>query len=189
MRNEIINAAGSIFSRKGFYKASMDEIAVEAGVAKGTLYYYFKNKSELFRTVVVEGIDYLVKDLISLANSSDDSIENIIKSMIKTNIDYYLDYYELANIVLNEITSGIDDDVLKEIKNSKDKYIEFLAELLSNGYKQGIICYSDFNLLAAGIIGMINGICKYYLMNSSSVDRNSITEHACNMIMKGLFPK
>jgi len=189
MRERVINAAAKIFSMKGFYKASMDDIALEAGVAKGTLYYYFKNKSELFKTVVVEGIDFLVEDLRNVVNNSDESIENIIKSMIKKNIDFYLEYYELANIVLNEITSGIDDDVLNEIKNSKEKYVRFLADLLLDGYNQGIICNSDFNMIAAGIIGMVNGICKHYLMNANSTDRNNMIEHASNMIIKGLFHK
>ena len=188
MRERLLDAAVRVFSKKGFYKASMDDIASEAGAAKGTLYYYFKNKSELFKTVVVEGIDFLVEDLKNMVNNSNDSIENIIKSIIKKNIDFYLEYYELSYIVLNEITNGIDDDVLIEIKNSKDRYINFIAALLQDGYNEGIIRYSDFNMISAGIIGMINGICKYYFENASCVDRNCMVEHAADMIIKGLLP-
>jgi AcrR family transcriptional regulator len=166
----------------------MDDIAAEAKVAKGTLYYYFKNKSELFKTVVVEGINYLTDELVKIVNKSDDSIEDIIKSLIKRNIDFYLEYHELANIVLNEITNGIDEDVLSDIKNAKNRYIVFLADLLSEGHNQGLIRYSDFNMIAAGIIGMIDGVCKYYLKNDKSMDRKKMIEYTSNIIINGLFP-
>lgn len=188
MRERLINAAVRVFSRNGFYKASMDDIAAEAEVAKGTLYYYFKNKSELFKTVVVEGINFLTDDLVKVVNNSDDLIENIIKALIKKNIDFYLEYYELTNIVLNEITNGIDEDVLSEIRNAKDRYINFLAGLLSEGYNQGIIRYSDFKMTAAGMIGMIDGVCKYYLRSVNHVDKERMIEYTSNMIIKGLFP-
>ena len=188
MREGLINAAVSVFSKKGFYKASMDDIAAEAEVAKGTLYYYFKNKSELFKTVVVEGINYLTDELIKIVNNSNDSIENIMKLLIKKNIDFYLEYHELANIVLHEITNGIDEDVLNEIITAKDRYISFLADLLSQGYDQGIIRYSNFNVTAAGIVGMIDGVCKYYLRNAGSIDRKQLIEHVSNIVINGLFP-
>jgi len=188
MRDRLINAAVSVFSKNGFYKASMDDIAAEAKVAKGTLYYYFKNKSELFKTVVVEGINFLTDDLVKIVNNSNDSIENIIRSLIKKNIDFYLEYYELTNIVLNEITNGIDEDVLSEIKKAKDRYISFVAELLLEGYNQGIIRYSNFNMAAVGIIGMIDGVCKYYLSGTNLVDKARMIEYTSNMIINGLFP-
>lgn len=188
MRERLINAAVSVFSKKGFYKASMDDIAAEADVAKGTLYYYFKNKSELFKTIVVEGINYLTDELIKIVSSSNDSIENIIKLLIKKNIDFYLEYHELANIVLNEITNGIDEDVLNEIIRAKDRYISFLADLLSQGHKEGIIRFSDFNVTAASIVGMIDGACKYYLRNTGLIDKKQLIEHISDMIINGLFP-
>ena len=91
MREGLINAAVSVFSKKGFYKASMDDIAAEAEVAKGTLYYYFKNKSELFKTVVVEGINYLTDELIKIVNNSNDS-------SFMTSLSYVINYIITAKL-------------------------------------------------------------------------------------------
>ena len=51
-RAQILVGASRVFLRQGFDAASMDEIAREAGVSKGTLYVYFKSKEELFETIV-----------------------------------------------------------------------------------------------------------------------------------------
>ena len=50
-KNKIIQAAIKIFSKKGFHKSSMDEIAKEVGVSKGTLYTYFKSKEEILKEI------------------------------------------------------------------------------------------------------------------------------------------
>lgn len=68
---EICAAALEVFAEKGFAAARLDEIARRAGVSKGTLYLYFKDKEELFRAVVrdtvVPNID-AVKDAVSSAD-------------------------------------------------------------------------------------------------------------------------
>jgi len=53
-REKTLIAAGLVFSKKGFYRATMDEIAQEAAVAKGTLYYNFSGKSRLFAATAIE---------------------------------------------------------------------------------------------------------------------------------------
>jgi AcrR family transcriptional regulator len=51
-RRQIVQGARSVFIARGFDAASMGDIAKEAGVSKGTLYVYFKNKEELFGAIV-----------------------------------------------------------------------------------------------------------------------------------------
>ena len=53
---EICQAALAVFAEKGFAAAKLDEIARQAGVSKGTLYLYFKDKEQLFRAVVRDTI-------------------------------------------------------------------------------------------------------------------------------------
>lgn len=187
MRKKLLTAAVSIFSKKGFYKATMDEIALEAGVAKGTLYYHFENKAELFKTVILEGVNDLKDDLIETIKNYDAQGENLIKVVVKRNIEYYLKFHELTHIVLNEITNGIDDETLKEIENAKDIYMNFLTDILTKDYNKDTIYLTNFNLITSGIIGMIDGICRYYLKNDeikSTVAENDMITYATNVIAK-----
>jgi len=54
-QNDIIEAARKLFASKNFNEVSMDEIAREVGLGKGTLYLYFKNKESLYFAVVLHG--------------------------------------------------------------------------------------------------------------------------------------
>ena len=61
---EVLDAARRIFSRLGYAAASVEEIAKEAGMAKGTIYVHFKSKEEVFATVLVSDLDYLTNLMI-----------------------------------------------------------------------------------------------------------------------------
>ena len=63
-RGEIIDAARTVFARKGFSLGIMDEIAKEAGVAKGTLYLYFRSKDEIYRAVLDHDMKTLNKSTL-----------------------------------------------------------------------------------------------------------------------------
>jgi TetR/AcrR family transcriptional regulator, cholesterol catabolism regulator len=56
-RDEILDEAAKLFKRKGFNGTSMQDIASEVGILKGSIYYYFRSKNEIFRK-------FLIKELI-----------------------------------------------------------------------------------------------------------------------------
>src|SRR3990172_8809247 len=62
-RQAIIECAGRLFASRPFHKVTLDDIAAEAGVGKGTLYVYFPSKEELFSSVVREGFGQIVDQL------------------------------------------------------------------------------------------------------------------------------
>jgi AcrR family transcriptional regulator len=63
-RAEIVDAARTVFARKGFAQGIMDEIAKEAGVAKGTLYLYFRSKTEIYKAVLDHDMRALKKSAL-----------------------------------------------------------------------------------------------------------------------------
>jgi len=63
-RTGIIDAARSVFARKGFANGIIDEIAKEAGIAKGTVYLYFRSKTEIYRAVLDQDMESLNKSVL-----------------------------------------------------------------------------------------------------------------------------
>ncbi|MGA2807819.1 MAG: helix-turn-helix domain-containing protein [Terracidiphilus sp.] len=63
-RSEIIDAARSVFARRGFEHGIIDEIASEAGIAKGTVYLYFRSKTEIYKAVLDHDMKTLKKDTL-----------------------------------------------------------------------------------------------------------------------------
>jgi AcrR family transcriptional regulator len=63
-RREILDAARSVFARRGFAQGIVDEIASEAKLAKGTIYLYFKSKREIYRAVLQHDMEALKKSTL-----------------------------------------------------------------------------------------------------------------------------
>ena len=73
-RELILEAAARVFGEKGFHQATVEEIAKEAGVGKGTIYQYFDSKDEIFRELHQWFIQRYLKELESLDENEPFSI-------------------------------------------------------------------------------------------------------------------
>ncbi|MBN1952570.1 MAG: TetR/AcrR family transcriptional regulator [Bacteroidales bacterium] len=76
-RDDIVLAAEKLFNTKGFGKATMDDVAAEAELSKGTLYLYFRNKSELHYAVILAATSRLNDRLSDLSGSPGTGLEKL----------------------------------------------------------------------------------------------------------------
>lgn len=85
-RSEIVNAARSVFARNGFDRGIMDAIAKEAGIAKGTVYLYFRSKEEIYRAVMNEDMEFLKKSTLERIEAAE-SLEDKIRAFIMLRLE------------------------------------------------------------------------------------------------------
>lgn len=85
-QNLIIEAARQVFGEKTYDRVSMSEIANEAGIAKSSIYTYFKSQEELYALITYQDACVFIQELTSRIHKND-------KDIIKTVINYFLDYY------------------------------------------------------------------------------------------------
>jgi AcrR family transcriptional regulator len=125
-RKSIMQAALKIFSKKGYSPAVLDEVAQEAGIAKGTLYLYFKDKEDLFYSTLMSVIDNLAELLEKRISEDLDPIE-VLEMISLIQIQYFSQNREFFNIYLTIL-----------IERKKALYA-FEAEIVEQGKKQGLI--------------------------------------------------
>ncbi|MCY9695724.1 TetR/AcrR family transcriptional regulator [Paenibacillus alginolyticus] len=185
-KEKIIQTAVEVFSENGYHRASMDEIALRANVAKGTLYYHFPGKAQLFKTLVKDGFQEII-DKVQADLKANLTLEEQIKRIIRHNLDLFLESSRLAHIVFNELSNGIDQEVLEELKKLRIDYIHFLASVLEEGKHEGVLRDVNCNLAAAGIVGMLDSACNYFLNNKHEGSRDQIEQFFYTIITSGLF--
>lgn len=117
-KKKIILAAINEFAKDGFEKASMDKIALKAKVAKGTVFYHFKSKNELFEEIVAEGQKSLENKMIkeiAKVKTNQRKIEKIIEievNFIKRYRDLFVVY--LGDVVKKKISLEVINSVLRD---------------------------------------------------------------------------
>jgi AcrR family transcriptional regulator len=96
-RERILIKAGELFSGKGFYKTSIDDIAWALHIAKGTLYQYFKSKDELAESVLDWAVDLCRNELQTIGESRMD-LREAVQSVIYSLGSFPLRYFDFIHI-------------------------------------------------------------------------------------------
>ncbi|GBG07528.1 TetR family transcriptional regulator [Paenibacillus agaridevorans] len=187
-KNKIIDAAIKLFSEQGYYRTNMDDIAKEANVAKGTLYYHFSGKGELFERIVTDGIQMLMDKIEEVLRQNEDP-DWQIRTIVSKHIELFLHYGELVHIISNEITNGIEPDILERIVALKNKYIAFVADVLRYGQADGSLNEMHCELAAAGLIGMIQSASLYVIHHHGKGSVDELHETINAFVLPALLKK
>lgn len=186
MQGRILDAAARVFAQKGYHKASMEEIAGEADVAKGSLYYHFRNKSELFRDVAVSGMEELQRELRE-AVESQAPIEEKIAAAIDRISMLCFDYSGLFNIIMSEELEGMEPEAWLQVQQAKGKLLEYISLLLREGCEtEHALRPHDYQLVTHALMSFINTYRREYLARGRT-DRERMIREIREIVMFGLM--
>lgn len=138
----IIDAAEKVFFSKGLENASMEMVAKEAGLGKGTLYLYFKSKNELYRAILYRAFVSLKKQFLEAINPQSSGLDGI-KAVLVVYLKFYYEQHDYFNAILyfqNDLFN------LKSMASDEKIYlgegiaiIELVIELIERGKQDGSI--------------------------------------------------
>ena len=106
----ILNAAGKIFSKKGYDSVTMREIAKEAGCSHTTIYLYFKDKEQLLYQLSMPTLNALHQQLQQIASINTLTGEDKLKEMSRKYILFGLNNRNMYDIFINAKSSRVDED-------------------------------------------------------------------------------
>ncbi len=172
IRDRIIAAALISFSKKGFDKTSMDDIALESNVSKGTLYIYFESKEDLFYALCEKNLVELRKQLLSLFDTNHELNNTKNQKLISDTKEYYnnFSHFENSYIIFLEILSkSTRNEKLRSILCSQHKKIfevmkEHILSYLKNDQKITILEDHEIDCIVMSLIAVYNGIMMNRLL-------------------------
>ncbi len=136
-KNQIITAAGKCFSKYGYDKTSLDDIAKIVGINKASFYHYFKNKEEIFTAMITEEADKYISKIIEKANKEKNCKQRIL-CWISEGFSY-LNSNSILNQLSYESIMSLNPYIKNLVDYSKKKGTAYLAETLTYYMNQGEI--------------------------------------------------
>ena len=130
-RKRIIDAAMDVFSTKGYAAANIREIAKAAGISIGGVYLYFKNKEELYKSLIRENRSSL-RSMIEMTSGQARTASEALSAFIKVNLDYALKHKEFLLLHFREhgFTFGLEE---------KKQFFRQQADHLERIIKKGVL--------------------------------------------------
>lgn len=150
----LLKAATKIFAKSGFDQTSIDDIVQCAGVAKGTFYYHYKSKDEVFLDIIAGGIDDLTAKMAESAAMIDDPQEKF-EAIINSQFDFFITNKDFCKLFISDIWR-LESKWKQKYVTRRDQYVKSLIETIELGQKANIF-KSDLNpsICAVGIFGYI----------------------------------
>jgi AcrR family transcriptional regulator len=156
MRASIINAAGDIFSRYGYKKTTMDDIALALGKGKSSIYYYYRNKEEILQAVL-EQETVLLKSKLQKAVNRKKHPKGKLKAYIITRTKEFENMINFNNAVKNEYLSQFE--FIKHLRQKYDQEeIATIQLILQEGFESVVFRIGDTNLAAFAILTSLKGL-------------------------------
>ncbi|MFN3386718.1 MAG: TetR/AcrR family transcriptional regulator [Candidatus Thermochlorobacter sp.] len=193
-RQAILKAAKEVFFKHGFEQASMDMVAAESELAKGTLYLYFKSKEELYVSLAEEGLA-AIDEMIDCAMRSAKTIEEKLLAHTEAYYNFSQKHQDYMKIFMAIHAGVINDKVeperLAQLQNAKWRRFKQAEDLIKEGMAQGIF-RKDINpremvlmvwSAIAGAIMMSSKRCNHTTM-FDGIDRKAFVMNIARVFLE-----
>lgn len=181
-KTQFILAAGKIFNQYGFKKTTMDDIAFAAGKGKSSLYYYFKNKEQVFEAVVEYEAEQLKTEIYTAINGAANPTEKLrmyIQARMKRFVSRGNLYTALTDNFLITFT------FIEKIRNRHRKWeLETLQKILRNGIDLKEFKPMNIEFISNALLIAMIGFEKPLLRQTESAQE---FEHKINEVVNMMF--
>ncbi|MDW0316260.1 MAG: TetR/AcrR family transcriptional regulator [Nitrososphaeraceae archaeon] len=183
-REKIVDAAIVTFSKHGYDRTKMDDIAETANLSKGTLYLYFKSKEELFYAISENNIKALKEQLSVLFTKSEDLILDSQK--------FYVNFRKASEqsdkVFLETIAESSRNQRLQEmLYHQRMKVLDIVTEYLKLQIKKGFFRSDiDIDAVAVGLVSLYDGLSISKIIGISEAQNKKSWNETIKAILSSL---
>ncbi len=186
-KRKIFETSMKLFAEKGYDATSIEEITATVGVAKGTLYYHFSSKEEIFNFLVEEGVKLLKNSIAIKTDKLENSLDKL-RAIVLIQIKILVKYENFITIILSQIWGN--DPRSQMCRKYVFEYIQMIEEIVKQGIQKGEIIEGDSNVIASGIFGFTCSSLIYKMRhNNQPIDVAVLDKEIENSFIKKLRKK
>lgn len=183
---QILKAAESIFTKKGFYEARMDDIAEETGLSKGAVYLYFKSKNDLIIAILDRIFQNEFKQLENLGQE-EPSASKAIWKLTDTIANDIVRLLRLIPIIYGFLALAFRNKyVQRALKQYIDRYLNILIPMIQRGIDSGEFRQVDPREVAIAAGAIIEGTILLWAYDKTVVDPERHIRSGMKLLLEGV---
>jgi AcrR family transcriptional regulator len=183
--DEVLDAAARVFARRGYADASVQDVADELGILKGSLYHYIKMKEDLLFWLL-EGVHRDVEQILEEVAAAEglDPLERIAL-YVRRQVLYNLDHLERISIYYHDVDS-LSEERLATIMSRRRTHERFILGLIKDAQAQGLAdATADPRILSNCLFATIIWTYRWYKPNGR-IGRQAIADHCARFVLRGV---
>ena len=192
-RQNLLDAALNVFSRKGYAATRLEDIAAEANVTRGAIYHHFGGKPELYETLVGESAMEVVPLMEEAVRDGQDTIDSLhrvftLPLIYATTNPRYRAVSELM-MFKTEATEELSDGWNEKIRLNI-QWVQTVSVLVEKGQAIGEI-RADLEPrdVVVGLLSLQGGLLAMWMMNPGLIDLEARADHIADIYLRGISAK
>jgi len=182
-REKILKNAAKIFAKKGYERASLEEIANQLKLTKASLYHYIKSKEEMLFLIQLQAIQQLRKGLEKVLQSDMDPVEKLTVA-IQNHVKTVTQKHVIGALRQQELI--LPRKWRNEIISERDNYEEMIQKIIQEGIQKGIFNSLQWKISKMAALGALNWIVRWYSPRGALSD-DEIADAMVDFILKGFL--
>jgi TetR/AcrR family transcriptional regulator len=186
-RKRILGAAEELFSARGYHEASITEIALGADLAVGTIYLYFKGKSDLYGSVIVEKMNEVVTQLEAALNAQA-SAKVCLRAAAQALFTYHETNRQFFELFLHQqqiVRSPLNEEHWKQMEELKRRNLTSIERCIVRGQQNGQLKPGDSRLYAVAFLGITLQMIRQWIREGGGRHLSASADFAVDCFLNG----
>lgn len=183
-KEAIVDAAAEIFHRKGYHATSIQDIAEEVGMLKGSLYYYIDSKHDLLLEILTDVHTQAFARLQEVVDA-ESSAPDRLRAFIVNHAIYCSNHLTGMGVFLHEY-KAVAEPARAAVIEMRDRYETLLRQLIQSGQEDGSFrADADARLTTKLVLGIVNWLYQWY-SPGGRLSAEEIGQAMADMALRGL---
>jgi AcrR family transcriptional regulator len=190
VRDAILDAAEGLLGRFGYRKTTVEEIAREAGIGKGTIYLHFDSKKEVALATIDRLVDRVLERLEEVASSGRPAVDRLREILVARVVVRLQGVRHYAGRI-DELLQAIRKELLERRSRHFEQEARVLRAVLEDGVARGELRVEDPTATARAMVAATNSLLPYDLSVKDLQRRKPIAELAAGiaeLMITGIVP-
>ena len=183
-RARILATAERLFAEQGYAGTSIGDISESAGVNRALIYYYFKDKRDLYRSVIQDGLDALSRILDDLAASVGTARERL-SAFARRSYRLFSLRRPMVRIIYREVM-GLEERIDLPIGDYVLDNFAKLERIILDGIESGEFRQVDPRLAARSMLGMLNIFILEPFVSGKPFSEKRVVNHTVELFCHGI---
>jgi AcrR family transcriptional regulator len=188
IRNELLDATDRLLTRYGYKKMTIDDLAQEVGIGKGSVYLHFSSKEDIALSHIDRIIQRLKAKLHAIA-ARKMAPDKRLREMLVERVMFRFDSVQHYTQSLNELLSYVRPKLLERRRRYFDEEARIFADVITEGQEVGVFAVGKAADLAQTLVTATNSLLPYSLSAWELGDRADVADRAkktADLLIRGL---
>ncbi len=193
-KEKILAVSRQLFLQYGYNGISIRTIASRARLTTGAIYFHFKNKKDIYKTICLEAIEILISKFRESIHRRENSSQKLI-STFDSYLEFFYEYGDYYNILMeykSEYDKADGDNGKEEITQKMQDLLNLVADTVKNGIDRGDFREIDPLMLSVFLAAVGEGMLQYKklgLLASMNIDDRDFRKFMISVIGRGIQKK